>query len=103
MGHSQCGAVKATLDYINETHPISSENIHDIVSRIKPHIFPITVMHDINYEEKLNHAVAANVRASVSQLSHSSRLIEGLVDQHKIKIVGAVLDLFTGRVEILEI
>ena len=39
--------------------------------------------------------------ASVSQLSHSSRLIEGLVRQGKVNIQGAVLDLPTGRVDLL--
>jgi carbonic anhydrase len=99
MGHTQCGAITATLNHIEHPQAISSENIHDIVSRIKPHIFPISQMQEITYEEKLTRAVEANVRASVSQLSHSSRLIEGLVRQEKIKIMGAVLDLYTGHVD----
>jgi carbonic anhydrase len=103
MGHTGCGAVKATLDHIVEAHAISSENLHDLISRIKPHIFPITQMHDISYEEKLNCAVKTNVVASVGQLSHSSRLIEGLVSEEKIKIMGAMLDLDTGAVEFLDI
>ena len=59
-------------------------------------------MRDTSYEEKLVRAVEANVRASVSQLSHSSRLIEGLVQQGDMNILGAVLDLSTGQVEFLE-
>ena len=102
MGHTQCGAIKATLNHIEDSQAISSENIHDIVSRIKPHIFPIAQMRDTSYEEKLVRAVEANVRASVSQLSHSSRLIEGLVQQGDMNILGAVLDLSTGQVEFLE-
>jgi carbonic anhydrase len=101
MGHTQCGAVTATLNHIENAQAISSENIHDIVSRIKPHIFPITQI-DIPYEEKLARAVEANVRASVSQLSHSSRLIEGLVSQGKMEIMGAVLELSSGHIEFLE-
>ena len=101
MGHSQCGAIDATLNYIENSHAIS-ENIHDIVSRIKPHILPIVQIKDISHEEKLSRAVKANVLASVSQLSHSSRLIEGLVQQGKIQIMGAILDLSTGQVEFLE-
>lgn len=102
MGHTQCGAIAATLDHIENAHAISSENIHDIVSRIKPHIFPIAQLRGATHEEKLTRAVEANVLASVSQLSHSSRLIEGLVGQGKMKILGAVLDLATGKVEFLE-
>lgn len=103
MGHTQCGAIRATLDHIENSHAISSENIHDIVSRIKPHIFPITQMPEIGYEEKLTRSIEANVFASVDQLSHSSRLIEGLLSQGKIKIHGAVLNLSTGHVTFLEI
>lgn len=103
MGHTQCGAIKATLDHIANPQAISSKNIHDIVSRIKPHIFSITQRHGVDEEEKFHQAVEANVLASVSQLSHSSRLIEGLVQQGKVKIQGAVLDLPTGRVYFIEI
>jgi carbonic anhydrase len=98
MGHTQCGAIEATLNYIHSTDLIPSENILDIVSRIEPHIFPITQIPDLTPLDRSNRAVEANVWASVSQLSHSSRLIEGLVLGGKIKIVGSVLDLSTGRV-----
>lgn len=103
MGHTQCGAIRATLDHIENSHTISSENIHDIVSRIKPHIFPITQISDITYEEKLTRSIEANIIASINQLSHSSRLIEGLLVQKKIKISGAILNLSSGHVDFLEI
>lgn len=102
MGHTQCGAIRATLDHIQSHEAISSENIHDIVSRIKPHIFPISNIDELSYEEKLARSVEANVRASVSQLSHSSRLIEKMLETGKVQIMGAVLDLETGRVRFLD-
>jgi carbonic anhydrase len=40
--------------------------------------------------------------ASVDQLSHSSQIIEEMVANRKIKIVGAVLNLETAKVEFLE-
>ena len=103
MGHSQCGAITAALDHIEHSQAISSENIHDIVSRIKPHIFAIAQIPSLGREEKLTRAVEANVLASVSQLSSSSRLIEGLVLKGQMKILGAVLELATGKVNFLEI
>jgi carbonic anhydrase len=102
MGHTQCGAIKATLDHIDHAQAIPSENLHDIVSRIKPHIFPISQT-NLSKEEKMERSVEANVMASVSQLSHSSRIIEGLVEQGDLRIIGAVLELATGRVRFLEI
>lgn len=103
MGHTQCGAVTATLNHIKDAEAISSENIHDIVSRIKPHIMTIAQMKDLSPEDKIECAVEANVRASVNQLSHSSKLIEGLVEQGKIEILGAVLNLASGQVDFLDI
>lgn len=102
MGHTKCGAIQATLDHIHNANAIPSENIHDIVSRIKPHIFSIATMPDLTPKARSDRAVEANVLASVNQLSHSSRLIEGLVLEGKIKIVGSVLDLSTGQVKILQ-
>lgn len=102
MGHTQCGAIRATLDHIEHSHAIPSENIHDLVSRIKPHIFPITQINNISPAEKFDKAVTANVAASVVQLSHSSRLIEAMVLEGRLTIVGAVLDLPTGKVNFLE-
>ena len=102
MGHTQCGAVTATLKHIENPQEFSSENIHDIVSRIKPHVFPITQIPGMTLEDKLIRAVEANVRASVSQLSNSSRLIEELVSKRQLKILGAVLDLSSGHVNFYE-
>ncbi|MEK6733800.1 MAG: carbonic anhydrase [Pseudomonadota bacterium] len=101
MGHTECGAIKATLNHIEKSQVIDSENIHDIVSRIKPHVFSITQVKTLSEEEKMLLAVKANILASVDQLSHSSRLIESLVQQGKIKVFGALLELRTGKVEIL--
>ncbi|MEZ5648384.1 MAG: carbonic anhydrase [Alphaproteobacteria bacterium] len=102
MGHTHCGAVTATLDHIEGAKALASENIHDIISRIKPQIFSIAQRHDLSHDEKLDQAIEANVRNSVNQLSHSSRLIEDLVRQGKIKIIGAILNLATGQVAFLQ-
>jgi carbonic anhydrase len=103
MGHTQCGAIEATLNYIENAQMMASENIHDIVARIKPHIYSIAQMKNLSHGEKWGRAAEANVLASVGQLEHSSRLIEGMVQQGKIKILGAMLNLATGKVDFLEI
>jgi len=102
MGHSQCGAITATLNHIENPQSFSTDNIKDIVGRIKPFILPLAKLKQISHEEKIKLAVETNVRASVSQLTHSSAYIERLVEEDKLKIYGAVLDLTTGKVEFLE-
>jgi carbonic anhydrase len=101
MGHSKCGAVLAALEQIENPQTVYSENIHDIVSRIKPHIYPISQIRDMTHQQKYDLAVRTNVMASVSELSVSSRLIEGLVHDNKLTVYGAVLELDTGAVEFL--
>ncbi|MDR3708115.1 MAG: carbonic anhydrase [Capsulimonadaceae bacterium] len=102
MGHSQCGAVTATLKHVEDPLGIESENLHDLVARIKPHIYPIAQIREMSFEEKLRRSVHANVLASVAQLSSSSRLIEGWVRDGKLTVVGAVLDLSTGAVHFID-
>ncbi|MEZ5691992.1 MAG: carbonic anhydrase [Rickettsiales bacterium] len=102
MGHTLCGAIGATLDHIEDPQAIESENIHDIVSRIRPHIFAISRLADLSPEEKSKQAAIANVRASVDHLAHSSRIMEGLIEKKKLKISGALLDIKTGEVDFLK-
>lgn len=102
MGHTQCGAIRATVDHIENSDAIATENILDIVSRIRPHIAPIVRMKGLTMEQKLHKAAEANVLASVDQLSHSSRLIERMVEEGRVRITGALLELSSGRVDFLE-
>jgi carbonic anhydrase len=102
MGHTLCGAVTTTLRHIQTKEPLSSEGLNDIVSRIKPHIHSIAKIKDLSEEEKVDRAVEANVRASVSQLSHSSRIIEEMVSLGRLTILGAIMNLATGVVTFLE-
>ena len=101
MGHTQCGAVMATLNYIEKSQTLT-DNINDIVKRIKPHIFTIAKNKTTLFEEKMSQAIEANVRASVAQLSTSSQMIEELVSKGKMVVHGAVLNLATGNVDFLE-
>jgi carbonic anhydrase len=102
MGHTQCGAVIATLNHIEKTQTFT-ENINDIIKRIKPHVYTIAKCNKTQYEEKLEQAIEANVRSSVAQLSTSSQVIEELVASGKLHIYGSVLNLKTGLVDFLEL
>ena len=91
----------ATLNHIEKTQTLS-DNINDIIKRIKPHIFMIAKAGNILFTDKMSQAIEANVRASVGQLETSSQLIEDLVRKGKMQIHGAVLNLDTGYVDFLE-
>lgn len=109
MGHSSCGAVKATLDVLRGTAGVPSENIRDIVERIRPAAASVLeAAHELapggGTDEKviMQKAVRANVRTSADHLRHGSRLLEQLCQQGKLAVVGADYDLSTGKVEFFD-
>lgn len=99
LGHSQCGAILATLDELTHGKNESSKNIRSIVDRVKPSVE--SLLHtDLkhNHDALVNEAVRANVRASANQLRHGSEIIERLVENDGLMVVGAEYSLDTGEV-----
>jgi len=99
MGHSQCGAVSATLEELRGQAASQSHNLRDIVDRVRPAVATVLALrpHD-DPESLLREAVRANVRASVDHLRHGSALLENLVRNDGLVIVGAEYSLETGIV-----
>jgi carbonic anhydrase len=104
MGHSRCGAIKATLDVIQHQMQAPSHNIHDILDRCRPAVESVVSAAGPNIEpERLLHeAVRANVRQSCAHLRHGSRLLERLILEEGMLIVGAEYSLETGQVDFFE-
>jgi carbonic anhydrase len=102
MGHTLCGAVKATVDNIGTATGVPTEAIHDIVTRIKPNIFNTCKDCGIPKEELMTRCVEANTLASVHELTNASRLLERSVAKGRLRIVGSVFDLNNGEVYFLE-
>ncbi len=103
LGHSQCGAVIATLADLTQPVPGQSSNVLSIVNRIRPSIGPLFATELRNDPEQLlDTAIRANIMASTNQLRHGSQLLEQLIQQDKLSIVGAEYSLETGVVEFFE-
>jgi carbonic anhydrase len=103
LGHSSCGAVEATLEQLRRPRENQSRNLHSIVDRIRPSVEGL--LHTglrLEPDALLRHAVRANVRASVGHLRHGSQVIEQLVQQGELLVVGAEYSLETGIVEFFE-
>jgi len=101
MGHTQCGAVSATLETALQGKRPSSENIHDIIQRILPHVEGL-VHEGVPMETLMKEATRANIKSSVSQLKHGSRILEELTRNGKLKVIGAEYSLESGKVEFFE-
>jgi carbonic anhydrase len=103
MGHSNCGAIDATLEAILRDSGPASRNLMSIVDRVRPSIESLVATELAHDPVRLRHeAMRANVRASVSHLRHSSEVIERLVQRDALSIVGAELELSTGEVSFFD-
>jgi len=103
LGHSGCGAVLATLEELERPTENRSPNLSSIVDRIRPSLeslFHSELRH--NADDLVKHAVRANIRAAVNQLRHGSSLLERLVQNDGLSVVGAEYSLDTGVVDFFE-
>jgi carbonic anhydrase len=100
LGHSQCGAVCATVEQLQRPTGDQSRNIRSIVDRIRPSVEGLLATELRHQPDALmQQAVRANVRASVNHLRHGSELIEELIEHDGLLIVGAEYSLATGLVD----
>ena len=100
LGHSRCGAVMATLGDLENPSQEKSTNLLSIVSRIRPTIEPLFETELRNSPEQLlESAIRANILASTNQLRHGSQMLEQLIQQDALTIIGAEYSLETGKVE----
>jgi carbonic anhydrase len=99
MGHSQCGAVLATLEEILGGASTQSRNLQSIVDRIRPAVDAMLSRREETDPNRLmGDAVRANVRAAVNHLQHGSALLEQLITDDGLLVVGAEYSLETGVV-----
>src|SRR5207253_7862498 len=97
LGHTLCGGVGATLDVLRNRAQPGSRGLMSIVDRIRPSVEPLLQTDLASHPDALMRAaIRANVRASLNQLRHGSEIIERLVAERGLAIVGAVYDLATG-------
>jgi len=103
LGHSQCGAILATLDQLQRPAENQSRNLRTIVDRVRPSVAALLeteLRHDL--DALVSHAVRANIRTSVDHLRHGSEVLEQLIDREGLVVVGAEYSLETGRVDFFD-
>src|SRR5687767_14278761 len=79
MGHSQCGAVLATLEELQQPTDRQSRHLRSIVDRVRPSVEALLATELRQAPDALVRlAVRANIRVSASQLRHGSEVLEQL-------------------------
>ncbi|MBP6629838.1 MAG: carbonic anhydrase [Kofleriaceae bacterium] len=103
MGHSGCGAIKATLEALRDPDDPALRSLESITKRVGPAIASLLETPLARRPEALvRAAVRSNVRAAVGHLRTGSPVIERLVGAEGLLVVGAELDLGTGVVDFFE-
>jgi carbonic anhydrase len=103
LGHSQCGAVQATLEELGRPEQDQSRNLSAIVDRIRPAVEGLVESdHGGKPEAVLHQAVRANVRVSANHLRHGSSVLEQLIQKEDLLVVGAEYALETGVVDFFD-
>lgn len=104
MGHTLCGAVNATLQHVqNPANVLPSPHLEELVARIRPAVEISIDRNKGNSNEKLvDDCTVENVKRSVNLIVEQSLIVRSLMDHGKIKIKGALLDIATGKVNILD-
>ncbi len=103
LGHSQCGAILATLEELRGPSSIQSKNLRSIVDRVRPSVEGLMDT-DLRKDPEalLTHAIRANIRASADHLRHGSALLEQLIQSDGLRVVGAEYSLETGVVDFFD-
>ncbi len=103
LGHSQCGAVLATLEELRQPTNDQSRNLRSIVDRIRPSVETLlaTELRD-DPDALVRNAVRANIRASADHLRHGSEVLERLIQRDGLLVVGAEYSLETGTVDFFD-
>lgn len=96
MGHTSCGAIKATMASV-PGESTGSRNIDLLVASIRPGL-----KHLDRKDKTLRADAIDNVEATRVALERGSPFIHAAVEKGKVRIVAALYDLDSGDVELWE-
>lgn len=103
LGHSNCGAIHATLDQLTRPSGDQSPNLRSIVNRIRPAVEGLIERGAGGNREQLVHeAVRANIRMSANHLRHGSEVLEQAIERDGLLVVGAEYSLESGVVDFFD-
>ncbi len=103
LGHTSCGAIVATVEALAGAAGPDSVNLRSIVDFVRPSVEGLmSSLLARDQEALVREACRANVRASADHLRHGSPLLEKLIAEDGLLVVGAEYDLTTGQVDFFD-
>jgi carbonic anhydrase len=96
LGHHSCGAIDATIKSIKNGATFPG-HIPSLVTALSPAV-KAALNQPGNF---LDNATKQKVVINVQKLKNASPIIDKAVAENKVRVVGAIYRLDTGRVEIL--
>ncbi len=101
LGHTSCGAVKGACDRVE------MGNLTELLAKIQPAIYQERTVQDVEQRNSKNaefveKVARINVQRSVKAVIERSFILEQLVEEQKIGVIGATHNLETGLVEFYE-
>lgn len=97
LGHSGCGAISATIKVLKE-HAVLPGHLPQLVEAIKP---AIDLAEKRKAADPLGEAIRQNVRFNVRRLNNAKPIIAEAVAAGRVRIVGGVYDIGTGKVTLI--
>lgn len=95
LGHSKCGAVKGACDHVE------MGNLTELLSKIQPAVYEekvTTSERSSKNSEFVENVAEINVKRSVKNIIERSFVLEQMLENGQIGIVGAMHDIETGVV-----
>ncbi|MFT0892573.1 carbonic anhydrase [Pseudochelatococcus sp. G4_1912] len=97
LGHVNCGAVDATIKVVRDNVTLPG-HLPDMIREIKP---AVEVALRDHKDDVLAAAIIENVRLGVHRLEAADPILSGFVQQGRLKIVGGLYDLSTGKISLI--
>jgi len=103
LGHTNCGAILATIEQLARPSEDQSRNLRSIVDRVRPSVEPLLALGlGAQPELLIENAVRANIRVSTNHLRHGSEVLEQLIQKDGLRVVGAEYSLESGIVDFFD-
>lgn len=101
MGHTKCGAIKATLDFCAKGVEPPTPSLTTLVKSIDPAIKSVVDNRgkDCAGEELLHDATLANVKHTAKMIFETSAVLRERAKAKEFMVVGAMYDIATGTVK----